>query len=89
MPKFRSQLVATEKRGKDGQVIKSGEAIAIPVDDAAMLEPISDTAVEMGLVINPLTEKPYTMPEFRAKQAELTDMFKKREIEANKRRAVM
>lgn len=89
MPKFVSKLVALERRNKEGVVVKSGEAIAVPVDDAAMLEPISDTAVEMGLVINPKTEKPYTMPEFREKQKELTEMFKVKEAEANRRRSVM
>lgn len=89
MPKFKSHVVATERRDKAGQIVKSGEAIAVPIDDAAMLEPISDTAIEMGLVVNPKTEKPYTMPEFREKQKELTEMFHQREIEAGKRRSSM
>ena len=89
MPKFKSIVVAAEKRNRDGIVVSAGQAVCIPLDDAAMLEPVCDTALEKGLIENPVTGKPYTREEFDAKKIEIKAMFLAREKEANKRRPSM
>ncbi len=89
MPKFRSVIVAQEKRNRDGIVVQAGQVVAIPVDEAAMLEPICDTALEKGLIPNPKTGQPYTREEFDAEKVRIKEMFHQRELEANKRRPSM
>lgn len=86
MPKFKSVSTRKEKKNKEGEIVEGGETCFVPLDDAAMLEPICDKALAAGMIINPLTQQPYTEPEFRAYQIELKAKLKAREAEALRKR---
>ena len=89
MPKLKSVAVTVEKLGKNGRMEKGIEQVYVPVDEAGWLEPIIEGALSYDLLIQDDGKTPHTLETLKAKQAAITEMFHKREIEANKRRAVL
>lgn len=85
MPKFKSHLVREEKVDKDGKIKQMGEIVLIPMDDAAMLEPCCDKALQMGL-INDAEGKPYTAEAFEKRREEIRKNFRALQKEDMKRR---
>lgn len=85
MPKFQSQLVKSEKLDKDGKILQAGEIVLIPLDDAAMLEPCCEKALNMGLIKDE-NGKAYTHEAFEKKREELRKIYRARQIEDLRRR---
>jgi len=49
MPKFKMVLHQREQKNPDGSVAVAGVSVAVPVDEAAKADKLTETAVQLGL----------------------------------------
>ncbi len=84
MPKWKSVLVKKEKK-EGGQVVDLGEVVMVPMDDAAILEPEVEIAIEHK-AWKKEDGTPYTKEEWEVKKVQVKEKFANNYKEFMKRR---
>ncbi len=86
MPKWKSVLIKKEKK-EGGQVVDLGEVVMVPMDDAAILEPEVELAIEHKAWLKEDGKTPYTKAEWEDKKIQVKEKYKHNFKEFMKRRA--